>query len=66
MIAPCTWTATTVWTIEEDVCELTIPNVISPFGNGQWDAKNDAFKCSVWTAIGTMEAPFASTTDGDS
>jgi len=44
MIAPCTWTATTVWTIEEDVCELTIPNVISPFGNGQWDAKNDAFE----------------------
>ena len=43
MIAPCTWTATSVFIIEEDVCELTIPNVISPFGNGQWDAKNDAF-----------------------
>jgi len=43
MVAPCTWTATSVFDIQEDVCELTIPNVISPFGNNQWDAKNDAF-----------------------
>ena len=25
------------------ICELTIPNVISPNGPGQWDALNDAF-----------------------
>jgi len=43
MVAPCTWTATSVFDIQEDVCELTIPNVISPFANNQWDAKNDAF-----------------------
>jgi len=43
MVAPCTWTATSVFDIQEDVCELTIPNVVSPFGNNQWDAKNDAF-----------------------
>ena len=43
MVAPCTWTATSVFDIQEDVCELTIPNVISPLANNQWDAKNDAF-----------------------
>ncbi len=43
MVPPCTWTTTSQFTIEEDICELTIPNVISPNGNGQWDAKNDAF-----------------------
>jgi hypothetical protein len=43
MVAPCTWTTTSVFDVEEDVCELTIPNVISPFGNNQWDAQNDAF-----------------------
>jgi hypothetical protein len=43
MVAPCTWTTTSQFTVEEDICELTIPNVISPNGDGQWDAKNDAF-----------------------
>ena len=43
MVAPCTWTTTSFFDIDEDVCELTIPNVISPNGSGQWDAMNDAF-----------------------
>lgn len=43
MVAPCTWSTTSTFDVEEDICELTIPNVISPFGNNQWDAQNDAF-----------------------
>ena len=39
MVAPCTWTTTSQFTLEEDICELTIPNVISANN----DAKNDAF-----------------------
>ena len=41
MVAPCTWTTTSEFTVEEDICELTIPNVISP-GNG--DAINRGFE----------------------
>ena len=41
MVAPCTWTTTSQFTVEEDICELTIPNVISP-GNG--DAINRGFE----------------------
>ena len=33
MVAPCTWTTTSFFDIDEDVCELTIPNVISPNGS---------------------------------
>ena len=40
MVAPCTWSTTSNFEIEEDVCDLTIPNVISP-RNG--DALNNAF-----------------------
>lgn len=43
MAPPCTWTTTSFFDVEEDICELTIPNVISPNGPGQWDALNDAF-----------------------
>lgn len=43
MAPPCTWTTTSYFDVDEDVCELTIPNVISPNGPGQWDAMNDAF-----------------------
>ena len=39
MVAPCTWTTTSQFTVEEDICELTIPNVISANN----DAINDAF-----------------------
>jgi hypothetical protein len=41
MVAPCTWTTTSQFTVEEDICELTIPNVISP-GNG--DSINRGFE----------------------
>lgn len=43
MVSPCTWTTESVFVVEEDVCELTIPNVISPNGSGQWDNMNDEF-----------------------
>ena len=43
MAPPCTWSTTSYFEVEEAVCELTIPNVISPNGPGQWDALNDAF-----------------------
>ena len=46
MVAPCTWSTTSVFDLEEDNCELTIPNVISPNGSGQWDNMNDAFLVS--------------------
>ncbi len=43
MAPPCTWSTTSYFEVEEAICELTIPNVISPNGPGQWDALNDAF-----------------------
>lgn len=43
MNAPCTWSTTSIFDVEEDICELTIPNVISPNGDGAWDSRNDAF-----------------------
>ncbi len=43
MAPPCTWTTTSYFEVNEDICELTIPNIISPNGPGQWDALNDAF-----------------------
>jgi subtilisin-like proprotein convertase family protein len=43
MLAPCTWSTISTFTVEDDVCDLTIPNVISPNGSGQWDNMNDAF-----------------------
>ena len=46
MVAPCTWSTTSVFDLEEDICDLTIPNVISPNGSGQWDNMNDAFLVS--------------------
>ena len=49
MVAP-TWTTTSQFT-EEDICELTIPNVISPNGDGQWDAKTTPSSSKVWTTI---------------
>ena len=40
MAAPCTWSTRSNFVVNLDVCELTIPNVITPM-NG--DAKNNAF-----------------------